>query len=74
MRPGGPGGLLLERGKQWATNMIKVVEKDNPHAVHCVTWSVERAQQWVDRTGDSGLFADKTLNKDSFCVVVEAGY
>ena len=39
--------------------MKKVVEKNNPNAVHCYTWS---------KDGDSGMFTDKTLGKDSFVV------
>ena len=47
----------------------KVVEKNNPLAVHCITWSLERGQQWIEKYGDSGMFTDKTLNKDSFKVI-----
>lgn len=47
----------------------KVVETDNKLAVHCLTWSRERAQQWIDKMGDSGLFSDKSLSKDSFTIV-----
>jgi len=50
-------------------NTVKVVEKNNPLAVHCLTWSYERAQQWIDRYGDSGIFTDKTLTRDSFMIV-----
>lgn len=48
---------------------FKVVEKNNALAVHCITWSRERAQEWIERYGDSGIFADKTLRRDSFCIV-----
>ena len=47
----------------------KVVEKKNPYAVHCLTWSRERGKQWIDKYGDSKMFTDKTLTKDSFQVV-----
>lgn len=47
--------------KDWA-----VVEKANPLAVHCLTWSKERAEQWIERYGDSKMFMDKTLTRDSF--------
>lgn len=42
-----------------------VVEKGTG-AVHCLTWSKERAQEWIQRYGDSKMFMDKTLTKDSF--------
>lgn len=48
---------------------FKVVEKDNKLAVHCHTWSKERAEQWIERYGDSKMFTDKTLTKQSFIVV-----
>lgn len=47
----------------------KVVEKDNKNAVHCLTWSKERAEYWIKTNGDSGRFMDKTLTKDSFIAV-----
>ena len=43
-----------------------VVEKENPLAVHCVTWSKERAEAWIERYGDSKMFMDKSLTKASF--------
>lgn len=43
-----------------------VVEKANPLAVHCLTWSKQRAEEWIERYGDSKMFMDKTLTKDSF--------
>lgn len=46
-----------------------VVEKENYHAVHCYTWSEERCKEWIEKYGDSGMFTDKTLNKDSFAYV-----
>lgn len=47
----------------------KVIEKDNPLAVHCITWSKERGEQWIERYGNSKMFMDKTLTKDSFTVI-----
>ena len=47
----------------------RVVEKANPNAVHCVTWSLERGLEWIEKYGDSGMFTNKTLNKDSFTVI-----
>jgi len=47
----------------------KVVEKNNPLAVHCITWSKERGEQWIKQYGDSKMFTDKTLNKSSFVVI-----
>ena len=47
----------------------KVVEKKNPLAVHCLTWSEKRGQEWIERYGDSKMFMDKTLTKESFEVV-----
>lgn len=48
---------------------FKVIEKNNALAVHCITWSRERAQEWIERYGDSGIFTDKTLRRDSFCII-----
>lgn len=49
--------------------MYKVVEKDNHLAIHCETWSYERGLQWIERCGDSRMFMDKTLTKESFEVI-----
>jgi hypothetical protein len=43
-----------------------VREKTNPLAVHCYTWSLERCHAWIDQYGDSKIFMDKTLTRDSF--------
>jgi hypothetical protein len=51
----------------------KVVEKENRLAVHCLAYSRERAQAWIDQYGDSKMFMDKTLNKDSFEIVERGG-
>lgn len=48
---------------------FKVIEKNNALAVHCITWSREQAQEWIERYGDSGIFTDKTLRRDSFCII-----
>jgi len=47
----------------------KVVEKSNPNAVHCFTWSKERALEWIEKYGDSKMFTDKSLTKESFIAV-----
>ena len=47
----------------------KVIEKNNPLAVHCLTWSAERGETWIETYGNSKMFDDKTLNKNSFKVV-----
>ena len=47
----------------------KVVEKKNQFAVHCITWSKERGEQWINQYGDSKMFTDKTLNRNSFIVI-----
>lgn len=47
----------------------QVIEKTNPLAVHCITWSLERGEQWIERYGDSKMFMDKTLTKSSFKVI-----
>jgi hypothetical protein len=49
-----------------------VVEKNNHLARHCITWSHERGLAWIDRYGDSKMFMDKTLTKDSFEVIANA--
>ena len=43
-----------------------VVEKANPLAVHCLTWSKERAEAWIEKYGDGKMFMDKSLTKASF--------
>ena len=50
---------------------FKVVEKDNPLAVHCLTWSRQRGEEWIEKYGDSKMFMDKTLTRDAFIVVEE---
>lgn len=50
-------------------NKYKVVEKNNHLAVHLITWSKERGEQWIEKYGDSGIFTDKTLTRDSFEVI-----
>ena len=50
-------------------NNWRVVEKKDHNAIHCLTWSKERAMQWIEEYGDSGIFMDKALTKESFEVV-----
>jgi hypothetical protein len=49
---------------------FKVIEKQNPLAVHAICDTRERAQFWIDiRTPEyaaKGYFMDKTLTADSF--------
>jgi len=52
-------------------NKWKVVEKTNHNAVHCLTWSYQRGLEWIEKYGNSGMFTDKTLSKNSFEVVKE---
>lgn len=47
----------------------KVVEKSDHLAVHAYTWSKERGEEWIEKYGDSKMFTDKTLTKDSFEVI-----
>jgi len=61
------GYILAQRGIK--VDKFKVVEKDNHLAVHCLTWSKERANAWIERYGDSKMFMDKTLTKSSFVVM-----
>lgn len=53
--------------------MFKVVEKQNPLAVHCICDSLERAQHWINRLAPvyvtRGFFVDKSLTPDSFTIV-----
>ena len=51
------------------SDKYKVVEKKDNSAVHCLTWSRERGELWIERYGDSKMFMDKTLTKESFEVV-----
>lgn len=50
----------------------KVVEKENHNVIHCYTWSEDRGEQWIEKYGDSKMFTDKTLTKDSFEVIQAA--
>lgn len=54
-------------------NKYAIVEKENYQAVHAYTWTKERAEAWIEKYGDSGIFTDKSLNKDSF-VIVQVGH
>lgn len=55
---------------------IKVVEKDNPLAVHVHCASRESAQRWIDVNAveycAKGFFMDKTLTPDSFMIKEDA--
>jgi hypothetical protein len=53
--------------------MFKVIEKNNPLAVHCICDTLERAQHWIDVNAPEyckkGYFMDKTLTPESFTIV-----
>lgn len=53
--------------------MYKIIEKNNPLAVHCLCDSLERAQHWIDVKAVEycfkGYFMDKTLTPESFMIV-----
>ena len=48
--------------------MFKVIEKLNPLAIHAHCYSQESAEKWIERYGNSQMFTDKTLTKDSFAI------
>jgi len=52
--------------------MFKVIEKNNPLAVHCVCDTLERARYWINTLAPAycakGYFMDKTLTPDSFTI------
>lgn len=52
--------------------MFKVIEKDNPLAVHGLFDTLERAQYWIDTKAPEyylkGYFTDKTLTPESFTI------
>lgn len=50
-------------------DQFKVVEKNNHNAVHLLTWSIERGKLWIEQYGDSKMFMDKSLTKNSFEVI-----
>jgi hypothetical protein len=52
--------------------MFKVIEKNNPLAVHCIAYTRERAERWIFVNAVEyclrGYFMDKTLTPDSFTI------
>lgn len=50
--------------------MFKIVEKNNPLAVHAICDTFDRALYWLEVLAPAycakGYFADKTLTPDSF--------
>ncbi len=52
--------------------MYKIIEKDNPLAVHAICDTLEQAQQWIAVNAveycAKGYFMDKTLTPDSFTI------
>jgi hypothetical protein len=55
-----------------APTMFKIVEKNNPRAIHCITATRERAEWWIAVTAPEycrrGYFMDKNLTPDSFTI------
>jgi hypothetical protein len=53
--------------------VFKIVEKQNPLAVHCICDTLERARHWIDTLAPlyvaRGHFMDKTLTPDSFTII-----
>ena len=53
--------------------MYKIVEKQNPLAVHAICDTLARAQHWLNVNAPEyvarGYFSDKTLTADSFVIV-----
>ena len=53
--------------------MFKVVEKNNPLALHCIAETLDRAEEWSKVSGACycarGYFMDKTLTPDSFMII-----
>lgn len=50
----------------------KVIEKQNKNALHAICYSFDGAIKWIERYGNSKMFMDKTLNKDSFEIIQSA--
>lgn len=52
--------------------MYKIVEKNNPLAVHCICDTLDRAEDWINVKApeycQKGYFMDKTLTPDSFTI------
>ena len=50
----------------------KVIEKNNPNAVHAICDTLERARHWIEvkapEYAAKGYFMDKTLTADSFTI------
>jgi hypothetical protein len=53
--------------------MFKIVETQNPLAVHCICDTLERARHWIDTLAPfyvaRGYFMNKTLPPDSFTII-----
>ena len=47
----------------------KVIEKNNPLAVHAICDTLDRAEKWINTYAKKGFFTDKTLGADSFVIV-----
>lgn len=47
-----------------------VIEKENENALHAICSSMESAKKWIEKYGNSKMFMDKTLTKESFKIKV----
>lgn len=52
---------------------FKIVERENPISIHAITWSMQRAEYWIEKYGNSKIFTDKGLTKDSFIIIKAEG-
>lgn len=54
------------------TMTYHIVEKTNPHALHAICETLERAEHWINVKAPEycakGYFMDKTLTPDSFTI------
>lgn len=52
---------------------FKVIEVNNPLAVHCIAYTKERAEHWIKVKApiyiEKGYFMNKELTKESFKII-----
>ena len=52
---------------------FKVIEANNPLAVHCIAYTKERAEHWINIKApiyiEKGYFMNKELTKESFKII-----
>jgi hypothetical protein len=68
------GCVIQHAATTWrSVTMFKIVEKNNPLAVHCLCDTLERAKHWLYVKApfyvENGFFMDKTLTPDSFTII-----